>query len=171
MLCARNPAILHGVAMARRIRATTALMLVTGLAACGDESPRAVAPSTLPPTEAGPQHIHGLGVNPADGSLMIATHSGLFRAAPDSDSAKRIGDRRQDTMGFTVVGPDRFLGSGHPDLRDELPSLLGLIRSDDGGRSWESVSLLGEADFHILRTAGTRLYGGERHGWSVARVR
>ncbi|MBW3550306.1 MAG: alanine:cation symporter family protein [Proteobacteria bacterium] len=38
--------------------------------------------------------------------------------------AERIGDRRQDTMGFTVVGPRRYLGSGHPDLRDELPPLL-----------------------------------------------
>jgi hypothetical protein len=103
--------------------------------------------------------MHGLGINPADGSLMIATHSGLFRAASDSQEAERVGDRRQDTMGFTIVGPDRFLGSGHPDLRDDLPPLLGLIRSDDAGRSWQPVSLLGKADFHALRTAGTRIYG------------
>ena len=62
-------------------------------------------------------------------------------------------------MGFTVVGPDRFLGSGHPDARDDLPPLLGLIRSHDGGRSWQPVSLLGEADFHVLRAAGRRIYG------------
>jgi hypothetical protein len=90
---------------------------------------------------------------------MIATHSGLFRAAPDSAEAERVGDRRQDTMGFTVVGPNRFLGSGHPDLRDDLPPLLGLIRSEDAGRTWKPVSLLGKADFHVLRTAGTRIYG------------
>ncbi len=73
----------------------------------------------------GVSHIHGVGVNPADDAVIIATHTGLFRAPTGQERAKRIGDRRQDTMGFTVVGPDRFLGSGHPDLRDDLPPLLG----------------------------------------------
>lgn len=65
----------------------------------------------------------------------------------------------QDTMGFTVVGPDRFLGSGHPDGRDRLPPFLGLIRSTDAGRSWEPVSLLGRRDFHALESSGRRIYG------------
>jgi photosystem II stability/assembly factor-like uncharacterized protein len=110
-------------------------------------------------SDAGMQHIHGLGVNPADGSLWIATHSGLFRAAAGRSAATRVGQSRQDTMGFTVVGADRFLGSGHPDPRSDLPPLLGLIRSDDAGRTWEPVSLLGQADFHVLRAAGDRIYG------------
>ncbi|HWH15742.1 MAG TPA: hypothetical protein VNT51_13445 [Miltoncostaeaceae bacterium] len=109
--------------------------------------------------DAGPAHVHGLGINPADGSLVIATHTGLFRVGEGERSAARIGDRRQDTMGFTVVGPDRFLGSGHPDLRDDLPPLLGLIRSEDAGRTWRPVSLLGRADFHVLRAQGDRVYG------------
>jgi photosystem II stability/assembly factor-like uncharacterized protein len=91
--------------------------------------------------------------------VIVATHTGLFRAAAGQQAATRIGDRRQDTMGFTVVGPDRFLGSGHPDPRDDLPPLLGLIGSDDAGRSWQPISLLGEADFHVLRAAGRRVYG------------
>jgi photosystem II stability/assembly factor-like uncharacterized protein len=62
-------------------------------------------------------------------------------------------------MGFTVAGPDRFLASGHPDARQDLPWLLGLIESSDGGESWEPISLLGEADFHVLRSAGGRAYG------------
>jgi hypothetical protein len=110
-------------------------------------------------SDAGAQHIHGLGINPADRSLMIATHSGLFAAAPDQKTAKRIGGSRQDTMGFTVIGPDRFLGSGHPDAREDLPPLLGLMRSDDAGRTWEPISLLGEADFHMLRASGQDVYG------------
>lgn len=105
------------------------------------------------------QHIHGLGIDPADGSLLIATHGGLFRAATGRERATRVGEGRQDTMGFTVVGPNRFLGSGHPGLGEQLPPLLGLIRSDDAGRSWEPVSLLGEADFHVLRADGRRIYG------------
>ncbi len=139
--------------------ALATLVLLLAFAGCGNDPPSTFRPPEEGAAQAGPEHIHGLGINPADGALMIATHSGLFRAAPDSATAARVGDRRQDTMGFTIVGPDRFLGSGHPDLRDDLPPLLGLIRSDDAGRSWEPVSLLGEADFHVLRTAGTHIYG------------
>lgn len=136
------------------------LLAAVGVAAalaagCGAEA----APVSAPAPASGVEHVHGLGVDPADESLVIATHSGLFRAPPGERAAVRIGDRRQDTMGFTVVGPGRYLGSGHPDLRDDLPPLLGLIRSDDAGRSWNPVSLLGKADFHVLRAAGDRVYG------------
>lgn len=111
----------------------------------------------------GPVHVHGLGINPADKALFIATHTGLYRVAPDEAEAARVGDGRQDTMGFTVAGADRFLGSGHPDpqaMREpDLPPNLGLIESTDGGRSWTPVSLLGEADFHVLRSRRNRVYG------------
>ena len=125
--------------------ATAVALLAAGCGGSGDSA----APS------AALQHVHGLGVNPKDGALMIATHTGLFRMAPGGGAPARVGDRHQDTMGFAVVGPDRFLGSGHPDLRDDLPPLLGLIRSSNAGGSWQSVSLLGSADFHRIRVAGT----------------
>jgi hypothetical protein len=112
----------------------------------------------------GPEHVHGLGINPADGALYIATHTGLFRMERDTADEARVGDRLQDTMGFAVVGPDRFVGSGHPDLRDDLPPLLGLIRSSDAGRSWDPVSLLGDADFHALRADGDRITGYDASG-------
>jgi hypothetical protein len=111
----------------------------------------------------GPIHVHGLGVDPEDGALYIATHTGLWRVAETENQAERVGDRLQDTMGFTIVGSGRFLGSGHPDPRDirdrRLPPLLGLIESTDAGKTWRPVSLLGEADFHVLRNAGNRVYG------------
>jgi hypothetical protein len=120
------------------------------------------APETSEP-EVEAVHVHGLGLDPADGSLVIATHSGLFRLAEGADEATPIGEERQDTMGFTVVGPGRYLGSGHPDpaaaAEQGLPPLLGLIASDDGGLSWTPVSLYGEADFHVLRASGKALYG------------
>jgi hypothetical protein len=103
--------------------------------------------------------VHGLGINEADGALFVATHTGLFRAAPGERRATRVADRFQDTMGFTVVGPNRFLGSGHPDGRDRLPPFLGLIRTTDAGRTWKPVSLLGERDFHALEASGDRIYG------------
>jgi hypothetical protein len=116
-----------------------------------------------PAEEPGPIHVHGLGVDPGDGGLYIATHTGLWRVGSEETQAERVGDRLQDTMGFTVAGSNRFLGSGHPDPRDfrdgRLPPLLGLIESTDAGKTWRPISLLGEADFHVLRSAGDRVYG------------
>lgn len=108
----------------------------------------------------GVAHVHGLGVDPADGVLYAATHFGLF-ALPEEGPATRIADRLQDTMGFTVVGPNTFLGSGHPDFQKdpELPPRLGLIRSTDAAKTWQSVSLLGEVDFHALHSAAGVIYG------------
>jgi len=117
----------------------------------------------VPFADPGPIHVHGLGINPADGALFIATHTGLFRVGADARKAVRVADRHQDTMGFSIVGPNRFIGSGHPDLDEArekgLPPLLGLIESTDAGSTWNSVSLLGEADFHVLRSVGERVYG------------
>jgi hypothetical protein len=134
------------------------LLAAVVLVACGDE-PGQPAPAAPRVGDAGPIHVHGLGVNPADGALFVATHTGLFRAPPGQRRARRVGERFQDTMGFAVTGPDRFLGSGHPDAREGLPPFLGLIRSTDAGRTWEPVSLLGERDFHVLEAAGQRIYG------------
>lgn len=112
--------------------------------------------------DAGVVHIHGLGINPKDNTLYAATHTGLFRI-PTDGKVERVGGRYQDTMGFTIVGPDRFLGSGHPDLKEmrekKLPPLLGLIESTDAGRTWQTLSLRGEADFHGLRALHGRVYG------------
>src|SRR5664279_4061817 len=62
-------------------------------------------------------------------------------------------------MGFTVAGPDRFLGCGHPDLRENLPALLGLMESTDRGQTWHSLSLLGEVDFHAIEAKHGQVYG------------
>lgn len=128
-----------------------------------DEGAGNAIPDLLAPTDPGPVHVHGLGINPADGALFIATHTGTYRLSPEAQKAQRVGEGRQDTMGFTIVGPNRFLGSGHPDPQamraQNLPPNLGLIESVDGGRTWRSVSLLGEADFHVLRSRSNRVYG------------
>lgn len=126
------------------------------VAGCGDTPETASAPESEDP---GPIHVHGLGVDPADGSLFIATHTGLFRAGPTDSRARRVGTSSQDTMGFTVVGPNRFLGSGHPDARADLPPFLGLIESRDAGESWAAVALQGQVDFHVLEASDERVYG------------
>jgi hypothetical protein len=140
--------------------ALLAVSVVAAASACGgaddEASPSANGPVIEDP---GPVHVHGLGINEADGALFVATHTGLFRAAPGEGRASRVGGRFQDTMGFTVVGPNQFLGSGHPDGRDKLPPFLGLISTRDAGRNWKPVSLLGKRDFHVLEASGRRIYG------------
>lgn len=131
-----------------------------GLAGCGQAGENA---SSAGENEARSQpelaHVHGLGINPADGELYAASHVGVFRL-PEGGDPQQIGGRSQDTMGFTVVGPDHFLGSGHPDPREtDQPPHLGLIESTDGGETWQTLSLAGQADFHALEAAHGRVYG------------
>ena len=116
-----------------------------------------------PPADAGGgapvemEHIHGIGVDPGDGAVYAGTHYGLFRIA--DGSATRVADRVRDYMGFTVAGPGHFLASGHPGEGQDGPSSVGLIESTDGGKTWATLSLSGEADFHALEYRHDRVYG------------
>lgn len=104
-------------------------------------------------------HIHGLGINPADDELYVATHFGVFRL-PEGEQPVQVAGHTQDVMGFTIVGPDHFLASGHPGADDpDQPPHLGLIESTDAAESWEPVSLHGDADFHALEAAHDQVYG------------
>ena len=134
-------------------------LMATGCGAEEDAGPREAAEAAPKSSDPGPIHVHGLGVNPKDRTLFIATHTGLFRVPAGERTAVRVAGRWQDTMGFTIVGRDRFLGSGHPDGREKLPPFLGLIESRDAGETWKPVSLLGKVDFHVLEAAGRRVYG------------
>jgi hypothetical protein len=102
-------------------------------------------------------HVHGVDMNPADGSIWAATHHGMFELT--EAGPVHVADRYQDTMGFTIVGPDRFLASGHPDVREQGPPHLGLVVSTDRARTWRALSLSGEADFHALTAADSTVYG------------
>jgi hypothetical protein len=133
--------------------------IALALVGCGEGSDDQEAAPAAEAGHEGPVHVHGLGLNPRDGALFIATHTGLFRAARGEPKAERVGDSTQDTMGFTVVGADRFLGSGHPGESEGAVNPLGLISSRDAGESWQNVSLEGEADFHVLRFSEGRVYG------------
>jgi hypothetical protein len=104
------------------------------------------------------EHVHGLGVDPADGTLYAGTHHGLIRL-PEDGEPTLVADRVQDFMGFTVAGPQHFLASGHPGPGQDGPSALGLLESTDGGQTWEALSLAGEADFHVLDYRHDRVYG------------
>lgn len=146
----------------RRIVAAVCVLVAITAGCSRDDGDTATSVSV---DEPGVEHVHGLGIDPADGALLVATHFGTFRI--EGGNASRVGSTYQDTMGFTVVGPNHFLGSGHPDVQGMQagqPGLLGLIESTDGGESWDAVSLAGEVDFHALAYAHDRAYGWDATG-------
>ena len=105
------------------------------------------------------EHVHGLGVDPADGALYAGSHYGLYRVPRDGTLEGPITDRVQDFMGFTAAGPGHFLASGHPGEGQDGPGALGLIESTDAGKTWTSRSLAGQADFHALEYRHDTVYG------------
>lgn len=135
--------------------ALASVLVVTGCGAASDGAANPDSPAAGTATAMG--HVHGLGVDPADDTLYIASHLGVFQV-PEGGTPTRVADRYQDTMGFAVLGPGQFLGSGHPDLREDLPTSLGLIESSDAARTWQSVSLQGEADLHSIEAVDGRIY-------------
>lgn len=141
------------IAGASSARSGTCAVAVVLLAGCAGEQDDGGAAFSDP----GMGHVHGLGVDPSSDDVLAATHTGVFRLREGAEP-ERVADRWQDTMAFTVDG-DRLLGSGHPDQREDLPVHLGLIESTDAGETWQSVSLLGDADLHALSVDGTDVYG------------
>ena len=104
-------------------------------------------------------------MNPADDTLFVASHHGVF--ALGAGGFERVGEGRFDAMSFTIAGPDRFLMSGHPEPGAGRPAHFGLSESTDTGRTWRSLSLEGEADFHALEAAGDRVYGVDSQSGSL----
>lgn len=130
-----------------------AAALVLLLTACSTGTPAGTSPSAgagASGTESGlpSSHVHGLSVNRETDQILLATHEGLFDVT--KNPATKIGDTN-DLMGFTA-GPDQglFYASGHPGPGSDLPNPLGLVRSTDGGTTWEELSRQGESDFHAL---------------------
>lgn len=136
----------------RRSAALAAGLAAAAVAGCGNNGKESGGVYSSGDTR--PSHIHGLAV--VEGQVLAAAHNGLWRVG--SGTARRVGEVRDDLMGFTVAGPGRFLASGHPARPGAAPH-LGLVESVDGGRSWRSVSLPGQADFHALAVSSNSVYG------------
>lgn len=102
-------------------------------------------------------HVHGLSVNSESGQVLLATHEGLF------DITQKPGVKvgaTNDLMGFAAAMDEGvFYASGHPGKDSKMPNPLGLVKTVDGGRTWEQVSRQGESDFHALTTTKSGLVG------------
>lgn len=157
-----------------RTRVLVAAVAVALLAGCGgdgeaapeDEAAGLAVPWVNPDGE--PPYIGSIDVNPADGAIFMGTNTGLFRIAEGSEKPEKVtgtlstpdGEGNvSESLVATFTGPDTLIASGHPAEGAALPPALGLIRSEDAGRTWTSVSELGTADFHALEISGDRLVG------------
>lgn len=128
----------------------------TGQPATGQRSasPAAAQVALDPPLD----HLHGLHLD-ADGAVLAGTHTGVFEIEMSGGTTK-IGTSDDDFMGLAgVPGTNELFASGHPGPSSSAPNPLGLTASVDGGRTWETRSLLGEIDFHALATDGEVLVG------------
>lgn len=92
-------------------------------------------------------HVHGLAYSSDGKQIMIPSHQGLaiYR---DGKWSKAPGPAH-DYMGFAAART-RLYSSGHPAEGSGLVNPFGLIRSDDGGKTWMKRGLEGETDFHLL---------------------
>lgn len=149
------------------LSAATVVAVLGGCAAA--QTPAAQTPASASATTDGQRagaaaglpsaHVHAVAVDPADDRVHLATHDGLFRY--DEGGPVRVGPVI-DLMGFTIAGPHTFYASGHPGPGTDLPQPVGLIRSTDGGATWEQLSRQGQSDFHALTasSAGVLAFDG-----------
>jgi photosystem II stability/assembly factor-like uncharacterized protein len=145
------------------------IALAALLAGCGDDgggsSDDAEAALAVPwvDPDGDPPYIGSLSVNPGDGSIFMGTNTGLFSIPKAGGKPVKVTGQLKTSDGEGAVseslvakftGPDQLIASGHPSGDSTLPPALGLIRSDDAGKTWESVSELGTSDFHALSRSG-----------------
>ncbi|MCE4054715.1 F510_1955 family glycosylhydrolase [Pseudomonas sp. Au-Pse12] len=93
------------------------------------------------------KHIHGLAFSQDGQQLSIPSHDGLALYR-DGHWSKAVGPEH-DYMGF-AAGRQAIYSSGHPASGSGLVNPLGLIKSSDGGSTWQQLGLQGESDFHLL---------------------
>ena len=95
-------------------------------------------------------HVHGLSYS-ADGTrLMIPSHFGL--AIYQNRRWSKAPGPEHDYMGFSATAKHIY-SSGHPAAGTRLVNPFGLLRSKDGGKTWDKLGLEGESDFHVMATS------------------
>ena len=126
---------------------------------------RASTSSIVGPTGKKTPPINSLEVDPGGDGLLLTTNLGLYRIA-DGEATKieaeaKTPDGPTSVGTFLTVAADEngdLVGSGHPDDKGKVAGFLGMLRSEDGGERWESVSRYAIADMHSFHDLGGTLY-------------
>ena len=95
-------------------------------------------------------HVHGLSYSADGRKLMIPSHHGL--AVYENGRWSKAPGPQHDYMGFSATAQNLY-SSGHPAPGSGLVNPFGLIRSRDGGKTWDKLGLEGETDLHLLATS------------------
>ncbi len=95
-------------------------------------------------------HVHGLSFSADGKQIFVPSHNGV--AAYSGGKWSKAAGPEHDYMGFSST-KQFFYSSGHPAPDSGLVNPFGLIKSGDGGRTWQKLGLEGEADFHLLATS------------------
>ena len=136
------------------------------LAGCGAESNAGARSDRLVDFSKRPALVNSLEHDPRTGEYLLTTNRGFFRVDPDVRTVTRVrgtvaaGGKRAAIGTFLELNLDDdglLVGSGHPDDR-RLPQYLGYLRSQDGGKTWQVISRLGDADLHKIVFKHDRLY-------------
>lgn len=95
------------------------------------------------------EHLHGLTYS-KDSTIYIGTHEGMISSKDQGNTWSTVSSYDFDFMGFHMLSNGDMLSSGHPGPNTDLPNPLGVMKSSDNGETWDSLSLLGKIDFHIM---------------------
>lgn len=95
-------------------------------------------------------HVHGLGIDPSDNNILyIATHGDFYKSV-DGGTPVKVDKQRADYMAFNAPQTPGIplYSSGHPSTGGNT----GLIKSTDGGQTWEVVARVLDppVDFHAM---------------------
>jgi photosystem II stability/assembly factor-like uncharacterized protein len=127
----------------------------------GDDAEASYTPVESLEYEYSPNHLHGIGYDPENERLYLASHFGLF--AREGDQFYQVGDDRSDLMGFSMNphDPAEIFVSGHP----QGGGNLGVMHSTDEGLTFDQI-FTGVADevvdFHSMTISAAdpdRFYG------------
>ncbi|AFU57631.1 BNR repeat-containing glycosyl hydrolase [Candidatus Nitrososphaera gargensis Ga9.2] len=100
-------------------------------------------------------HVHGLGIDPSDASVLyIATHGDFYKSV-DGGVPVKVDKQRADYMAFNAPLTEGvpLYSSGHPSTGGNT----GLIKSTDGGQTWQVVSTVLDppVDFHAMSVSAS----------------
>lgn len=95
-------------------------------------------------------HAHGLAFTADGKALVVPAHIGL--AVYRDGRWSRAPGPVHDYMGFSAA-QGAIYSSGHPAPGSSLRNPLGLVKSSDGGATWQTLALSGEADFHVMASS------------------